>query len=66
MKNRKPNNFNILNYVLHYTEFDNQLGIHGYEILIEHMVLDFQVYRITAKNRLGSSDYEFEIKDNSK
>ncbi|VDI16323.1 Hypothetical predicted protein [Mytilus galloprovincialis] len=64
-KNRKRNNFNILNYVLHYTEFDNQLGIHGYEILIEHMVLDFQVYRITAKNRLGSSDYEFEIKDNN-
>ncbi|VDI04034.1 Hypothetical predicted protein, partial [Mytilus galloprovincialis] len=61
---RKVTKFNVLNTTLLYTEFDNKVGIQGYEISIESPKLnleDFQAYCITVKNRLGSSDYHFEI-----
>ncbi|CAC5416909.1 unnamed protein product [Mytilus coruscus] len=71
---RKPTNrkeikkYNVSESTLLYTEFENLVGIEGYEILIESEVLsidDFQAYRITAKNRLGEDIYHFEIIDNA-
>ncbi|CAC5391387.1 unnamed protein product [Mytilus coruscus] len=64
--NTKIKHYSILTSTLRYTEFDNIAGIEGYEILIERKVLeidDFQTYRITAKNHLGKSNYNFEIID---
>lgn len=61
---RKVTKFNVLSTTLLYTEFDNKVGIQGYEISIESPKFnleDFQTYCITVKNRLGSSDYHFEI-----
>ncbi|VDI34267.1 Hypothetical predicted protein [Mytilus galloprovincialis] len=59
--------YNISESTLRYTENNKILGIDGYEILIESEVLDiddFQTYRITAKNRLGKTNYNFEIVKN--
>lgn len=53
-------------YTLLYTEFDNFIEIEGYSILIERKVLeiyDFHTHRITVKNQLGKSNYNFEIID---
>ncbi|VDI27546.1 Hypothetical predicted protein [Mytilus galloprovincialis] len=70
---RKPTNrknskeYNILESTLNYTDFDNIIGIDGYEILIESKVVDiddFQTYRITAKNVLGEGYYHFDIVPN--
>ncbi|CAC5391385.1 unnamed protein product [Mytilus coruscus] len=47
-----------------YNEFDNKVGIPGYDISIEIEELgidDVQAYCITVKNKLGASDYQFEI-----
>lgn len=58
--------YNMSKSTLLYSEFNNTVGIEGYEILITREVLDkddFHVYRITAKNRLGESSYHFEIID---
>ncbi|XP_052084707.1 uncharacterized protein LOC127721929 isoform X3 [Mytilus californianus] len=63
-RKRKITNFNISNFTLRYTGFENKIGIQGYEILIEIEMLDikdFRAYCITATNRLGASDYHFEI-----
>lgn len=64
---QKIKHYNISEYTLLYTEYNNVLGIQGYEILIESEVLDiddFQTYRITAKNRLGKTNYYFETTTN--
>lgn len=66
---KKKRTYRTFSTSLHYTEFGNIKGIAGYEILFETKVLskdDCQVYRITAKNRLGESSYHFEIIDNGK
>ncbi|CAC5382518.1 unnamed protein product [Mytilus coruscus] len=63
-RKRKITNFNNSNSTLRYTGFENKVGIQGYEILIEIEILDikdFRAYCITATNRLGASDYHFEI-----
>ncbi|XP_052084700.1 uncharacterized protein LOC127721926 [Mytilus californianus] len=65
-KSTQIKHYNILNSTLLYSEFNNTVGIKGYEILIKSKVLDkddFHVYRITAKNRLGKSSYHFKIVD---
>ncbi|VDI46711.1 Hypothetical predicted protein [Mytilus galloprovincialis] len=65
-RNKQIKNFSISTYTLLYTEFENIVGIEGYKILIERKALeldDFQTYRITAKNQLGKSNYNFEIID---
>lgn len=65
-RNKQIKNFSISTYTLLYTEFENIVGIEGYKILIERKALeldDFQTYRITAKNQLGESNYNFEIID---
>ncbi|XP_052084699.1 uncharacterized protein LOC127721924 [Mytilus californianus] len=65
-KYKKDKKYNIRKSTLHYTETGNMVGIPGYEILIETEALevdDFQAYLITAKNRLGESNYHFEIID---
>ncbi|VDI59601.1 Hypothetical predicted protein [Mytilus galloprovincialis] len=65
-KFEKLKNYNILKSTLLYTEFDNAVGVEGYEILIESEVLeidDFHAYLIIAKNHLGESKYRFEIID---
>ncbi|CAC5421331.1 unnamed protein product [Mytilus coruscus] len=64
IKKRKISNYKVLNSTLLYTEFNNKVGIYGYEYLIESHKLDiddFQAYCITANNRLGASDYHFKI-----
>ncbi|CAC5421334.1 unnamed protein product [Mytilus coruscus] len=63
-KKRKITNYKVLNSTLLYTEFDNKVGVQGYEYLIESENFntdDFQAYCITAINRLGASDYCFKI-----
>lgn len=58
-----------MNFTLIYSDYNKIVGIEGYEILIESKVLDindFHLYRITAKNRLGDSNYHFAIIDNGK
>ncbi|VDI38099.1 Hypothetical predicted protein [Mytilus galloprovincialis] len=65
-KFEKLKTYNILKSTLLYTEFDNAVGVEGYEILIESEVLkidDFHAYLIIAKNHLGESKYRFEIID---
>ncbi|XP_052084709.1 uncharacterized protein LOC127721932 [Mytilus californianus] len=62
-KKRKINKY-FLKSTLLYNEFDNKAGIPGYDILIESEERgtdDVQAYCITVKNRLGASDYHFEI-----
>lgn len=69
IKWKQIKHYNILNSTLLYSEYNNIVGVEGYEILIESKVLDlddFQLYRITAKNRLGDSSYDFVIIDNGK
>ncbi|CAG2214086.1 unnamed protein product [Mytilus edulis] len=64
---QKIKHYNISEYTLLYTEYNNVLGIQGYEIIIESEVLDiddFETYRLTAKNRLGKTNYYFEITKN--
>ncbi|VDI21738.1 Hypothetical predicted protein [Mytilus galloprovincialis] len=54
----------VLESTLLYNELDNTTGVPGYYILIESNdldIADFQAYIITVKNRLGASDYQFEI-----
>ncbi|CAC5400756.1 unnamed protein product [Mytilus coruscus] len=66
-RSKKILNNKILTSTLVYTEYGNIKGIIGYEILFESKLLskdDCQVYRMTAKNRLGESNYYFEIIDN--
>ncbi|XP_071139187.1 uncharacterized protein [Mytilus edulis] len=66
-QNITMDHYDILEATLHYTEYENKIGIQGYETLVEYTILDigdFQKYRITAKNRLGASDYHFEIINN--
>lgn len=63
-KKRTVTPFNISKTTLLYTEYENKVGIQGYQISIESQKLtlnDFQAYCIIAKNRIGSSDYHFEI-----
>ncbi|CAG2190819.1 unnamed protein product [Mytilus edulis] len=65
-KSKKFKHNNLFNSTLLYSEFNNIVGIEGYEIVIESEVLDiddFQIYRITIKNRLGESSYHFAIID---
>ncbi|CAG2185954.1 unnamed protein product [Mytilus edulis] len=65
-KSKKFKHNNLFNSTFLYSEFNNIVGIEGYEILIESEVLDnddFQVYCITVKNRLGESSYHFAIID---
>ncbi|XP_071139128.1 uncharacterized protein [Mytilus edulis] len=62
-KKRKLHKY-ILKSTLLYNELDNETGVPGYDILIESDELDiedFQAYIITVTNRLGASDYHFEI-----
>ncbi|CAG2208423.1 unnamed protein product [Mytilus edulis] len=62
-KKRKLHKY-ILKSTLLYNELDNETGVPGYDILIESDDLDiedFQAYIITVTNRLGASDYHFEI-----
>ncbi|CAC5386336.1 unnamed protein product [Mytilus coruscus] len=62
-KKRKINRY-VLKPTVLYNEFDSKAGIQGYDILIESEELDiddFQAYCITVKNRLGESEYHFEI-----
>ena len=62
-KKRKLHNY-VLKSTLLYNELDNETGVPGYDILIESDDLDiedFQAYIITVTNRLGASDYHFEI-----
>ncbi|CAG2242550.1 unnamed protein product [Mytilus edulis] len=50
--------------ILLYSEYDNSNGIQGYDILIESELVDkddFQAYCITITNRLGASNFNFEI-----
>ncbi|CAC5421333.1 unnamed protein product [Mytilus coruscus] len=66
-KRKKINNVNMLTSILSYTEFANIVGIEGYEISVERKIFDkddFQSYSITARNRLGESNYYFVIIDN--
>lgn len=61
-KRRKINKY-VLKSTLLYNEFGTA-GIPGYNILIEIEVLDidgFQDFCITVTNRLGASEYHFEI-----
>ncbi|CAC5398587.1 unnamed protein product [Mytilus coruscus] len=63
-KREQIKHYNILNSTLIYSEYNKLVGIEGYEILIESKVLDmndFHLYRNTAKNRLGVSNYHFAI-----
>ncbi|VDI21739.1 Hypothetical predicted protein [Mytilus galloprovincialis] len=65
-KSKKFKHNNLFDFTLLYSEFNNIVGIEGYEIVVESEVLDiddFQVYRITVKNRLGESSYHFAIID---
>ncbi|VDI04036.1 Hypothetical predicted protein [Mytilus galloprovincialis] len=65
-KFEKLTNYNTLKSTLLSTEFDNTIGIEGYEILIDSEVLekeDFHAYLIIVKNHLGESKYRFEIID---
>lgn len=68
-KKNKISSYNILNATLLYKELNNKVGVQGYEYLIESEKLDtddFQAYCITAINRLGASDYRFEIRRKGK
>lgn len=54
----------FLKDILLYSEYDNSSGIQGYDILIESELVDkddFQAYCITITNRLGASNFNFEI-----
>lgn len=56
--------FRISNTTLSYTASGNKGNISGYEITIETNILnsiDFCVYKIWAKNKLGVASYRFEI-----
>lgn len=69
IKSKEIKLYRILNYTLVYSQYNNIVGIEGYEILIESKILgidDFQLYRITAKNHLGDGYYNFAIIDNGK
>ncbi|XP_071139037.1 uncharacterized protein [Mytilus edulis] len=62
-KKRKMKNY-VLKSTLLYNDLDNTTGVPGYNILIESDELDiedFQAYITTVTNRLGASDYYFEI-----
>ncbi|VDI33491.1 Hypothetical predicted protein [Mytilus galloprovincialis] len=66
-KRKKIINVNILTSILRYTEFANTQGIEGYEISVEDRIIDkddFQSYCITATNRLGETNYYFDMIDN--
>ncbi|CAG2190820.1 unnamed protein product [Mytilus edulis] len=61
---KKKNEKYVLKSTLLYNDLDNTTGVPGYDILIESDELDiedFQAYIITVTNRLGASDYHFEI-----
>ncbi|VDI21745.1 Hypothetical predicted protein [Mytilus galloprovincialis] len=62
-KKKKLHKYDLKSILL-YNELDNETGVPGYYILIESDDLDiedFQAYIITVTNRLGASEYHFEI-----